>query len=115
MSYHPNSYTSPAGLAFSFWFLTFIMVDGNVITFNVAAFVSALFLLEFGADKFIDHTSIVARRTGIPDTVITLLTAGEEWEEVGSRPKSWATPRARQLTNSSSSSSLAQGRSSLAI
>ena len=58
------------------------MVDGNAIGYNVAAFISTLFLLEFGADKFVDHTAIVARRTGVPDTVIALLTAGAEWEEV---------------------------------
>ncbi|KAF5666067.1 hypothetical protein FHETE_6368 [Fusarium heterosporum] len=54
----------------------------GVIAYNVAAFISTLFLLEFGADKFVDHTAIVARRTGIPDTVIALLTAGAEWEEL---------------------------------
>ncbi|KXN92674.1 Inner membrane protein YrbG [Leucoagaricus sp. SymC.cos] len=58
------------------------MVDGNVIAYNIAAFISTLFLLEFGADKFVDHTAIVARRTGIPDTIIALLTAGAEWEEL---------------------------------
>jgi hypothetical protein len=41
-----------------------------------------LFVLEFGADKFIDHTAIVARRTGISRALIGLLTAGAEWEEV---------------------------------
>jgi Ca2+/Na+ antiporter len=60
------------------------MAEGDVIAYNVAAFISTLFLLEFGADKFVDHTAIVARRTGIPDTIIALLTAGAEWEEVGS-------------------------------
>lgn len=58
------------------------MVDGNVVAYNVAVFVSTLFLLEFGADKFVDHTAVVARRTGVSDTVIALLTAGAEWEEV---------------------------------
>ncbi|KAG5808128.1 hypothetical protein H9Q74_007205 [Fusarium xylarioides] len=58
------------------------MMDGSVIAYNVAVFISTLFLLEFGADKFVDHTAIVARRTGIPDTVIALLTAGAEWEEL---------------------------------
>jgi hypothetical protein len=58
------------------------MVNGNAVAYNVAAFISTLFLLEFGADKFVDHTAIVADRTGIPDTVIALLTAGAEWEEV---------------------------------
>ncbi|KAF5532684.1 sodium calcium transporter [Fusarium phyllophilum] len=58
------------------------MVNGSVIAYNVAVFISTLFLLEFGADKFVDHTAIVAHRTGIPDTVIALLTAGAEWEEL---------------------------------
>ncbi|KAL5610310.1 hypothetical protein FOVSG1_004991 [Fusarium oxysporum f. sp. vasinfectum] len=58
------------------------MINGDAIAYNVAVFISALFLLEFGADKFVDHTAIVARRTGIPDTVIALLTAGAEWEEL---------------------------------
>lgn len=58
------------------------MGNVDVIAYNVAAFVSTLFLLEFGADKFVDHTAIVAKRTGIPATVIALLTAGAEWEEV---------------------------------
>ncbi|GJN81196.1 hypothetical protein PLIIFM63780_004728 [Purpureocillium lilacinum] len=51
------------------------------VAFNAAAFISTLFLLEFGADKFVDHTAIVARRTRIPDSIIALLTAGAEWEE----------------------------------
>ncbi|KAF4434139.1 hypothetical protein FACUT_7991 [Fusarium acutatum] len=58
------------------------MINGDAIAYNVAVFISTLFLLEFGADKFVDHTAIVARRTGIPDTVIALLTAGAEWEEL---------------------------------
>ncbi|KAH7193896.1 uncharacterized protein B0J16DRAFT_86917 [Fusarium flagelliforme] len=58
------------------------MANGGTIAYNVAVFISTLFLLEFGADKFVDHTAIVARRTGIPDTVIALLTAGAEWEEL---------------------------------
>ena len=61
------------------------MANGDAIAYNVAAFVSTLLLLEFGADKFVDHTAIVAQRTGIPDTIIALLTAGAEWEEVGFR------------------------------
>ena len=59
------------------------MANGDLIAFNVAAFICALFVLEFGADKFIDHTAIVARRTGISQSLIGLLTAGAEWEEVG--------------------------------
>ncbi|KAF5630269.1 uncharacterized protein FTJAE_8294 [Fusarium tjaetaba] len=58
------------------------MANSDTIAYNVAVFISTLFLLEFGADKFVDHTAVVARRTGIPDTVIALLTAGAEWEEL---------------------------------
>ena len=59
------------------------MANGDVIAFNIAAFICALFVLEFGADNFIDHTAIVASRTGISQALIGLLTAGAEWEEVG--------------------------------
>ncbi|KAK2765480.1 hypothetical protein FQN54_008334 [Arachnomyces sp. PD_36] len=58
------------------------MADVSVIAYNVAAFISTLFLLEFGADKFIDHTAVVARLTGVPEIIIGLLTAGGEWEEL---------------------------------
>ena len=58
------------------------MANGHVIAYNVAAFVSSLFLFEFGADKLVEHTAIVSRRAGIPDTIIALLTAGAEWKEV---------------------------------
>lgn len=54
----------------------------DAIIYNAAVFISTLFLLEFGVDKFVDHTAIVARRTGISDTLIALITAGAEWEEV---------------------------------
>lgn len=46
------------------------------------ALIAGLFLLEFGADRFIDHTAIVATRLGVSQTLIALLTAGAEWEEV---------------------------------
>ncbi|KAL6705553.1 hypothetical protein ACN47E_006670 [Coniothyrium glycines] len=58
------------------------MPDANIVAFNIAAFISTLFLLESGSDKFIAHTAIVARRTGTPETLIGLLTAGGEWEEL---------------------------------
>jgi Ca2+/Na+ antiporter len=58
------------------------MANADVIAYNVSTFLCALFVLEFGADKFIDHTAVVALRTGIPQAVIGLLTAGAEWEEV---------------------------------
>ena len=59
------------------------MANADIVAFNIAAFISTLFLLEFGADKFIDHTAIVARRINVSQAVIGLLTAGAEWEEVG--------------------------------
>ncbi|KAK9312054.1 hypothetical protein V1522DRAFT_416805 [Lipomyces starkeyi] len=58
------------------------MVNWDSIAFNIAAFVCALFLLEFGADKFVDHTSIVSTRLGISEALVALLTAGAEWEEL---------------------------------
>ncbi|KAG5655204.1 hypothetical protein KAF25_010938 [Fusarium avenaceum] len=54
------------------------MIISNAIAYNVAVFISTLFLLEFGTEKFVDHTVIVARRTGIPGKVIALLTAGAD-------------------------------------
>ncbi|KAK2625182.1 hypothetical protein QTJ16_005551 [Diplocarpon rosae] len=58
------------------------MVDIDKIVFNIAAFIGGLFVLEFGADKFIDHTGKIASRTGLPPTLVALLTAGAEWEEL---------------------------------
>ena len=58
------------------------MADTDIVAYNIAAFVTALFLLEFGADKLIDHTAIVARRINVSETTFGLLTAGREWEEV---------------------------------
>ena len=58
------------------------MAQADVVAYNIAAFLATLFLLEFGADKFIDHTAIVAHRLGSSETIIGLLTAGGEWEEV---------------------------------
>ena len=52
------------------------------VAFHGAAFIAGLFLLEFGAERFIEHTAIVARRLGISPALIALLTAGAEWEEV---------------------------------
>lgn len=60
------------------------MVNGEVIAYNIASLICALFVLERGADVFIDHTAIVAQRTKIPQSAIALLTAGAEWEEVWS-------------------------------
>lgn len=57
-------------------------MDWDIFFFNASAFVAGLFLLQFGADRFIDHTAIVARRLGVSQTLVALLTAGAEWEEV---------------------------------
>jgi len=54
----------------------------DVLIFNIAVFIAAVFLLDYGADKFIDHTAIVASRLGVSQTLVALLTAGAEWEEV---------------------------------
>lgn len=58
------------------------MADASIVAYNIATFIATLFLLEFGADKFIDHTAVIARRTGLSETIIGLVTAGGEWEEV---------------------------------
>ena len=57
-------------------------MDWDSFFFNASAFIAGLCLLESGADAFIDNTAIVARRIGVPETLIALLTAGAEWEEV---------------------------------
>lgn len=59
------------------------MVDTDDVLFNISAFIAGLFLLEYGADKFVDHTAIVAKRLHVSPTLIGLLTCGAEWEEVG--------------------------------
>lgn len=61
------------------------MAQPDILAFNVGAFVSTLFLLELGADKFVTSTAIIASRIGISEVVIGLLTAGAEWEEVSTR------------------------------
>jgi Ca2+/Na+ antiporter len=58
------------------------MADIDSVLYSIAAFICALFVLEVGADKFIDHTAVLAKRTGIPEGLIALLTAGAEWEEL---------------------------------
>lgn len=57
-------------------------MNWDALLFNVAAFICGVFVLDFGADKFIDHTVIVGRRLGISQTLIALLTVGAEYEEV---------------------------------
>jgi len=58
------------------------MIDLDVVCFNVAVLIGGLFILEQAADKFIDHTTKLAARLRVPSTLIALLTAGAEWEEV---------------------------------
>ena len=57
-------------------------IHWDTISFDIALLISGLFLLEFGADKFVDHTAIIASRLGVSQTLVALLTAGAEWEEV---------------------------------
>lgn len=57
-------------------------MEWETLCFNAAAFIAGIFVLDYGADKFIDHTVIVGRRLGISPTLIALLTAGAEYEEV---------------------------------
>ena len=92
------------------------MANGDLIAFNVAAFICALFVLEFGADKFIDHTAIVASQTGVSQALIGLLTAGAEWEEVGRLPDRYS-PAGADLTVQLVVvvASVARNRSSLAL
>lgn len=40
-------------------------MDWNTFCFNVATLIAGVFVLDYGADKFIDHTVIVGRRLGI--------------------------------------------------
>jgi Ca2+/Na+ antiporter len=58
------------------------MADLDTIIYSIAASICALFVLEFGTDKFLDHTAILAKRTGVSEGLIALLTAGAEWEEL---------------------------------
>ena len=72
-------------------------MNWDSLLFNIAVFIAGLVLLEIGADKFVDHTAIVAKRVGVPQTLIALLTAGAEWEEV--RPTHALPPCLDTLTN----------------
>lgn len=57
-------------------------MNWDVLFYNTAVFIAGVFVLDYGADKFIDHTVIIGRRLGISPTLIALLTAGAEYEEV---------------------------------
>lgn len=57
-------------------------MDWDSLFFNTGALIAGVFVLDYGADKFIDHTVILGQRLGISPTLISLLTAGAEYEEV---------------------------------
>jgi Ca2+/Na+ antiporter len=57
-------------------------MDWDHLCFNTATFIAGVFVLDYGADKFVDHTVVVGQRLGISPTLIALLTAGAEYEEV---------------------------------
>lgn len=52
------------------------------LEFILAAFVCGLFVLERGADKFVDSSAVLARQLGISPSLVGLLTCGAEWEEL---------------------------------
>ena len=97
------------------------MVEWNTICFDIAVLISGLFLLEYGADKFVDHTAKLALRLEISPTLVALLTAGAEWEEVRHSSTSGLRAHSYLLTANSSMqlavviASLSQHRSSLAV
>ena len=57
-------------------------MNWDTLCFNIATLIAGVFVLDYGADKFINHTVIVGQRLGISPTLIALLTAGAEYEEV---------------------------------
>jgi cation:H+ antiporter len=59
-------------------------VNADTVTLLVAALLIpvALVLLEWGADNFTDGVAAIGETTGIPETLLGLLTAGIEWEEL---------------------------------
>jgi Ca2+/Na+ antiporter len=56
--------------------------DWDSIAFNTCSLIAALFVFQNGADLFIDHSALIARRFGVSETLVALLIAGSEWEEV---------------------------------
>ncbi|KAB8257132.1 hypothetical protein BDV32DRAFT_160749 [Aspergillus pseudonomiae] len=57
-------------------------MDWDKLLFNTAVFAAGVFMLDYGADTFIDHTVIVGQRLGVSQTLIAVLTAGAEYEEL---------------------------------
>lgn len=58
------------------------MHDTQSFIYHISSFICGLFVLEYGADKFIDHTVVLAKKLNVPEGILALLTAGAEWEEV---------------------------------
>lgn len=80
-----TGFLDPAYITFTVKFsqpLQFPNMSTNTILFNLSAFIAGLFLLERSADVFVDNTALLAKRLGISEVLIALLTAGAEWEEL---------------------------------
>jgi hypothetical protein len=60
------------------------VMDWDSIVFHSFALVSGVFLLVYGADLFVDNVANLARRLGVSEIIIALLTVEAEWEEVRS-------------------------------
>ncbi|KAK4130870.1 hypothetical protein BT67DRAFT_389860 [Trichocladium antarcticum] len=56
------------------------MSSTETLLFNISSFAAGLFLLQHGAEKFMDHTAVVAKRLDVSPLLIGLLTCGAEWE-----------------------------------
>jgi hypothetical protein len=59
----------------------YVEMDLDSLIFNIGVFIAGIFVLDYGADTFIDHTVIVGRSLGVSQTIIAMLTAGAEYEE----------------------------------
>jgi Ca2+/Na+ antiporter len=60
--------------------------DWESIGFHSCCLIAGLFVYQNGADLFIDHGAIIAQRAGVSETLVVLLIAGSEWEEVSAIP-----------------------------
>lgn len=58
-------------------------MDWEAVAFDGSALVAGLFLLQYGADSFIENSGLILQEVGISPALSHLLTAGAEWEEVG--------------------------------
>jgi len=57
-------------------------MDWDSIAFNSCALIAGLVVYQNGADLFIDNAAVIARRLGVSETLIALIIAGSEWEEL---------------------------------